>query len=221
MPSIDFEVARRNMIEYQIRCCKVLNPIVLNTLASMPRENFVPEHVRSLSYMEGHVPLPCGQEMMSPLQEAHILQDLDLQGTERVLEIGAGTGYLTALLAMHAREIVSYEIHEELADLSKTNLQLHGVENVTVVHANAMTDQSLDKAGTFDVVVIGATLEYMPTYIQEHINKNGQIIAFIGKNPVVSLIRLTRTGNAWKRMGIFETLLQEMEGLTHKREFIF
>ncbi|MFQ5354996.1 MAG: protein-L-isoaspartate O-methyltransferase [Mariprofundaceae bacterium] len=221
MPSTDFEAARRNMIEYQVRCCKVLDPIVLNTLASMPREDFLPEHVRSLAYMEGRVPLPCGQEMMSPLQEAYILQDLELQGAERVLEIGTGTGYLTALLAMHAKEVVSYEIHEELAKLSRTNLQLHGVENATVVHANAMAAQELDQAGTFDAVVIGATLEHMPTHILELVNEDGQIIAFIGTKPVVSLLRLTRTGNAWKRMGIFETVLQEMEGLTHKREFIF
>jgi protein-L-isoaspartate(D-aspartate) O-methyltransferase len=221
MTTIDFEAARRNMIEYQIRCCKVLDPMVLKTLSSVPREQFVPEHVRSLSYMEGHVPLPCGQEMMSPLQEAHILQNLELKGTERVLEIGTGTGYLTALMAMHAKEVVTYEIHKELADLARKNLKEHGMDHVKVIHANAMDPHALDDGGMFDAVVIGATLEHMPDHIKEHVNEGGRIIAFIGTPPVVSLIRLTRSGNAWKRLGILETLLQNMEGLPQKREFVF
>jgi len=85
-------IARRNMVEYQIRCCKVLEPELLDMLDSMPREDYVPADVRSLAYMEGHVPIACNQEMFSPLQEASIMQKLNLQGHERVLEIGTGTG---------------------------------------------------------------------------------------------------------------------------------
>jgi len=221
MPNINFEAARRNMIEYQIRCCKVLDPIVLNTLSVLPREDFLPEHVRSLAYMEGRVPLPCGQEMMSPLQEAHVMQSLELKLTDRILEIGAATGYLTALIAMHAREVISYEIHKELAELAATNLKNHGIDNARVIPANAMDPHALDDVGMFDTIVIGATLEHIPEYIREHVNEGGHIIAFLGRNPVVTMIRLTRTGNTWLRLGVLETLLQNMEGLPETREFVF
>jgi len=221
MQTINFEAARRNMIEYQIRCCKVLDPIVLKTLSSLPRENFLPAHVRSLAYMEGHVPLPCGQEMMSPLQEAHVMQSLELEHSERVMEIGSGTGYLTALIAMHAKEVISYEIHQELAELATTNLANHGIDNARVIHANAMNPEAIADVGMVDAIVIGAALERIPEHIREHVKEGGHIIAFLGRNPVVTMVRLTRTGNTWRRLGILETLLQDMEGLPETREFVF
>lgn len=221
MTVVDFETARRNMVEYQIRCCKVLDPVLLDTLETMPREAFLPEGVKSLAYMEGRVPLPCGQEMLSPLQEASILQVLDLQGDERVLEIGTGTGFLTALLAMHATEVVSYELHEELAELAKKNLKAHGINNAKVVHANAMDADSFKRPGRFDVIVLGAALQEIPEHITKLLKDGGRMTAFIGTNPVVSLVCMERKGKSWQQNGLFETLLQNMEGLPEKREFVF
>ncbi|HKJ82724.1 MAG TPA: protein-L-isoaspartate O-methyltransferase [Mariprofundaceae bacterium] len=221
MTVVDFETARRNMVEYQIRCCKVLDPVLLGTLETMPREDFLPESVSSLAYMEGRVPLPCGQEMLSPLQEAHILQGLELRGDERVLEIGTGTGFLTALLAMHAAEVVSYELHDELSEMAKKNLQTHGINNAKVIQANAMEAEALDNAGQFDAIVLGAALEEIPDHLMGHLRDGGYMMAFIGTNPVVSLVRMERTGNNWQQSGVFETVLQNMEGLPEKREFVF
>ncbi|MCF7820993.1 MAG: protein-L-isoaspartate O-methyltransferase [Mariprofundaceae bacterium] len=224
MNTATLEAARRNMVEYQIRCCKVLEPELLDMIESLPREEYLPESLRSLAYMEGHVPLPCDQEMLSPLQEASIMNILKLTGTERVLEIGTGTGFLTTMLAMRTGEVVSCEIHDELARLSRSNLESHGVSNATVVHVNAMDAGQLAGAGIhgpFDVIVLAAALEEVPEHIKAMLADHGQIVAFIGKNPVLSLVHMKYRGSACTKTTLFETLLQDMEGLPEKREFIF
>ncbi len=224
MEAANFEVARRNMVEYQIRCCKVLEPELLDMIESLPREEYLPENVRSLAYMEGHVPLPCNQEMLSPLQEATIMQSLLLNGDERVLEIGTGTGFLTTMLAMRSAEVVSCEIHEELATLSRTNLESHGITNATVLHVNAMDAQALADAGIsgpFDAIVLTAAIDKVPEHLRGMLKEDGQIVAFIGKNPVLSLVHMAYDGEACVQTSFFETLLQDMEGMPKKREFIF
>ncbi len=225
MTSMDFQFARRNMVEYQIRCCKVLEPSILDLIQTMPRENFLPENVQSLAYMEGHVPLPCNQEMLTPLQEANILQHLMLDGSERVLEIGTGTGFLTAMLAMQAKEIISCEIHAPLAEKAIENLENHGISNAKVIRINAMDADALaaqpDMEGAFDVIILTAAVKEIPAHLESLLKNNGQIMAFVGQNPVVSLIHKRKVGHTWQENGIFETLLLDMEGLSEKREFIF
>jgi len=213
------------MVEYQIRCCKVLDPAILDLIESMPREDFVPEHVRSLAYMEGHIPLPCNQEMLSPLQEACILQKLQLNGSERVLEIGTGTGFLTAMLAMLADEVASLEIHEELASQAAANIANHGISNATVISVNAMDADAVqarkELKQPFDVIVLGAAIKKIPEHILSMLKDGGQIIAFVGENPVLSLVHQRKAGKTWQATSIFETLLQNMEGIPEKREFVF
>lgn len=212
------------MVEYQIRCCKVLEPELLDMIESLPREDYLPEEVRSLAYMEGHVPLPCNQEMLSPLQEASIMQSLKLTGGERVLEVGTGAGFLTTMLAMRAGEVVSCDIHEELASLARASLAAHGVTNASVVTANAMEPGSLAAAGIsgkFDVIVIGAAVAEVPAHLKEMLKDDGQIVAFIGSNPVLSLVHFDYRGAACTRTALFETLLQDIEGIPEKREFVF
>lgn len=222
MTTIDFETARHNMVEYQIRCCKILDPDLLDTMESMPREAFLSDEVKSLAYMEGRVPLPCNQEMLSPLQEANILQALDLRGDERVLEIGSGTGFLTALLALHSAEVVSLELHQELAEIAKKNLKAHGISNASVQCANGMDPDVLGRLGSFDAIVIGAALKEVPQAFLDMLHENGRLVAFIGSNPVVKLVRMRRaTNRAPQCTEIIETLLQNIEGLPQKREFVF
>lgn len=225
MASIDYQQARRNMVEFQIRCSKVLKADVLDLIESMPREDFVPEDLRSIAYMEGHIPLPCNQEMLSPLQEASILQSLNLQGGERVLEVGTGTGFLTALLAMQAAEVMSCEIHPELAAMAEHNLTRHGIGNAKVVRVNAMDPDAMaahaELSGAFDAIVLGAALREIPAHIENLLSDTGRILAFIGEDPVLSLCSLKRQGKSWVKAGLFETLLPNMEGLPKKREFVF
>ena len=225
MTTTDFQAARHNMIENQIRCCKILDNQVLDLIGSMPREHFLPEHLKSLAYMEGRVPLPCQQEMLSPLQEASILQQLDLQGNERVLEIGSGVGFLTTMLAMQAESVVSCEIHAELAELARTNIADHGITNATVLQLNAMDPAAIAAAPElkqpFDVIVIAAATRELPEHIAALLNDGGRMIAFIGTNPVTRMVRLEKHGNQWQERDIFETLLQDIEGVPEQREFVF
>ena len=225
MTATDFQLARRNMVEYQIRCCKVLDPAILDLIESMPRENFVPDNVKSLAYMEGHVPLPCNQEMLTPLQEASILQSLMLDGSERVLEIGAGTGFLTAMLGMMAGEVVSCEIHPELADMARRNLENHGVGNATVITINAMDDKAMASAAElaepFDVIIVGAAVKTIPPQLETMLKDDGHLIAFVGQNPVLSLIHKRKINHTWQEITICETLLQDIEGIEEKRRFVF
>ncbi|EAU56199.1 protein-L-isoaspartate O-methyltransferase family protein [Mariprofundus ferrooxydans] len=225
MTVTDFQFARKNMVDQQIRCCKVLDASTLDLVESMPRENFVPEHVKSLAYMEGHVPLPCNQEMLSPLQEATIISHLALTGSERVLEIGTGTGFLTTMLAMQSGEVVSCEIHEPLAESARGHLQQHGITNAQVVTINAMDPAAVaacpEMQQPFDVIVLAAALREIPAHIEAMLTNGGKLIAFVGQNPVVSLILKTKNGQTWQQIGLFETLLLDMEGLPEKRQFIF
>ncbi len=225
MTATNFQAARRNMVNHQIRCCKVLDANILDLIESMPREDFIPEHVRSLAYMEGHVPLPCHQEMLSPLQEASILQALMLDGTERVLEIGTGTGFLTTMLAMQADSVVSCEIHADLARQAEENIHNHGVSNATVIHINAMDAEAVAACaalqGPFDVIVIGAATMNVPAHIEALLRDGGQMMAFIGKNPAASLVHRVKIGQSWQQTGLFETLLQDIEGMPETREFVF
>ncbi len=213
------------MVNHQIRCCKVLDGDVLDLIESMPREDFVPEHVRSLAYMEGHVPLPCNQEMLSPLQEASILQALMLDGSERVLEIGTGTGFLTTMLAMLASEVVSCEIHEDLAKQAEENITGHGIHNAKIIHINAMDPDAVagcaDLQQPFDVIVLGAAVPEVPSHIEALLKDGGQMMAFLGKNPALTLTHRLRIGQTWQEISLFETLLQDMEGIPEKREFVF
>ncbi len=219
---MDFETARHNMVESQIRCCRILDPALLDAFETMPREAFLPDEVKTLAYMDGHVPLPAGQQMLTPLQDANVMQALNLGGDERVLEIGAGTGFLTALMAMHAREVVAFELHEELAELARRNLERHGVSNTAVIHGNGMLEESLKDQGMFDAIVLEAAVKEVPDFFLDHLNPGGRLVAFVGENPVVRLISMhRREDGTTETREWMETLLASMEGLPRKREFVF
>jgi protein-L-isoaspartate(D-aspartate) O-methyltransferase len=163
--------------------------------------------------------------MLTPLQEASILQHLMLDGSERVLEIGTGTGFLTAMLAMQAKEIISCEIHSALAEQAIENLEAHGISNAKVIQINAMDADAMaaqaDMAEAFDAIVLTAAVKEIPAHLESLLKDGGQIMAFVGQNPVVSLIHKYKVGHVWQESSIFETLLLDMEGLTEKREFVF
>jgi len=225
MTVTDFQFARKNMVNNQIRCCKVLDATTLDLVESMPRENFVPGHVKSLAYMEGHVPLPCNQEMLSPLQEASIISHLALRGDERVLEIGTGTGFLTAMLALQADKVVSCEIHQQLAEMARNHLEQHGIANAHVLNINGMDTDAMaatpEVQQPFDAIILAAALQEIPAHIEAMLADGGKLIAFIGQNPVVSLILKIKNAGAWQTIGLFETLLQDMKGLPEQRQFVF
>lgn len=225
MTATNFQAARKNMVNQQIRCCKILDDTTLDLIKTMPREAFVPEHVRSLAYMEGHVPLSCHQEMLSPLQEAAILQCLNLNGRQRVLEIGTGTGFLTAMLALQSEQVISCELHEELATQATTNLANHGISNASVIQLNGMDPDAVSACPElqqpFDAIVIGAAIPEIPAHLEALLKHDAQLIAFVGSSPAVSLVHKQKSGRNWEETSLFETLLLDMEAIPENREFVF
>jgi len=219
-----FEAARKNMVEHQIRCCKVLDADLLDMLETMPREDFLPENIRSMAYMEGHVPLPCGQEMLTPLQEATFLQHLQLQGDESVLLIGAGSGFMTMLLALRAAHVTACELHSDLAEMAKKNLSNHGIINADVLQVNAMDPSAMDtmlKNKRFDVLVIAASLKEIPEHLAQRVVEGGQMMVFLGDNPVVTLQHRQLQGEACITTPLLETSLLSMEGMVKARVLDF
>ena len=182
-PVIDLEQARFNMIEQQIRPWQVLDPHVLQLLALVQREQFLPAAHKSLAFADLEIPLPCGQCMLAPKVEARLLQDLALQKSDKVLEIGAGSGYMAALLARRAQSVLSLDIHEELVRMARANLERAGIHNAQVRQADASQGAAGD--GPFDVIVLSGSVARLPQQLLDQLRIGGRLCAIVGDEPMM------------------------------------
>lgn len=221
---MNLEQARVNMIEQQIRTWDVLDKDVLQTLVAVRREAFVPEAYRALAFVDTEIPLPGGENMLSPKLEARLLQEAALLKTDAVLEIGAGSGYMAALLAHHARHVTTIEILPELKALAEKNLSSYGVANVNVElgdGAHGWTGQGT-RAAPWDVILISAALPVMPKIFLEQLQIGGRLLAVIGEAPVMSACRFTRTAqDAWDKRTLFETCIKPLRNAETPSAFHF
>ena len=196
------EQARYNMIEQQIRTWLVHEAEVLETLAAVKREQFVPPACSAMAFMDIEIPLHgapedivrTGQCMLNPKVEARILQDLKVQKNDRVLEIGAGSGYMAALLAYHAHHVVTLEIVPELAEMARENLESAGVTNVTVRLADGAAPCTVAD-GPFDVIVLSGSVAAVPQELLAQLRDGGRLAAFTGQDPVMRATFVQRTGD--------------------------
>ena len=214
------EQARFNMIEQQIRPWDVLDPAVLALLSQVQRENFVPEAHRALAFMDTEVPLPDGQCMLAPRVEARLLQELQLQGGENVLEVGAGSGFMAALLAHRARQVLTLEISETLARLAQHNLQRARTANVTVRHY----DGSLGARGEapFDAIVLSGSVAEVPQPLLEQLRRGGRLIAIVGDEPVMRARLYKRIDDAsWSQDDLFDTVAPRLRNFPQPERFSF
>lgn len=186
--------SRFNMIEQQIRPWDVSDNDILDLLAVMRREDFVPEAYRALAFVDMEVPLPQGQCMLAPRVEARMLQDLHVQPQDRVLEIGAGSGYMAALLARRAAHVVTLEIEPVLAELARSNLQRAGIANVEVRQADGA--QGAAAGGPFDVIVLSGSVAQVPQSLLAQLKVGGRLAAVVGSEPMMRAQFITRTGEA-------------------------
>ncbi|WPC65478.1 protein-L-isoaspartate O-methyltransferase [Rhodoferax ferrireducens] len=191
---MNLEQARFNMIEQQIRPWNVLDAEVLELLAVVKREDFVPLAHKALAFMDMEIPLGQGQVMLAPRVEARMLQDAAVQKHEKVLEIGAGSGYMAALLAHRAQRVISLEINPELAQMARANLQKAGIHNVEVRQFDGAKGVSAD--GPFDVIVLSGSVAEVPQALLAQLKVGGRLIGIVGDEPTMRVNVVTRTSDA-------------------------
>jgi protein-L-isoaspartate(D-aspartate) O-methyltransferase len=215
---MNIEQARFNMIEQQIRPWNVLAQDVLDLLTVVRREEFVPAAYRSLAFFDTDIPLPGGETMLAPKVEARILQEANVKKHEQVLEIGAGSGYMAALLAYKARHVTTVEIDPGLKALAEQNLSGYGVANVSVELGNGAQGWQ----GEYDVIVISGALPFLPEAFLKQIKVGGRILAIIGEAPVMSLQVITRTSDqVYDTVNVFELMAKPLHAASEHSHFTF
>jgi protein-L-isoaspartate(D-aspartate) O-methyltransferase len=217
---MNIEQARFNMIEQQIRPWNVLDQDVLDLLHVVKREGFVPAAYQNLAFADVEIPLPGGEAMFTPKVEARILQELALKKHENVLEIGAGSGYMAALLAHKARHVTTVEILPETKALAEQNLARAGVTNVTVVQGDGAT--GWDAGAPYDVVVVSGGLPVLPEGLLKAVKVGGRLAVILGDAPAMSFNIITRTSEtATDTVKLFETNVKMLTGAQAPSRFEF
>ncbi|HMM46786.1 MAG TPA: protein-L-isoaspartate O-methyltransferase [Thiobacillaceae bacterium] len=217
---MDMEQARYNMVEQQIRPWDVLDQEVLDLLFSVRREDFVPEAHRSLAFADMEIPIGFGQSMWTPRLEARVLQEMAIQPADRVLEIGTGSGYLAALLAALAAEVVSVDIVPEFTASAAQKLRAHGIENVSLHTADAARDWP-DDAG-FDVIILTGSTPLPPDAFRRRLRPGGRLFAVVGEAPVMQARLTTCTApDAFRGTTLFETCLAPLVNAPQAAAFVF
>ena len=212
--------ARFNMVEQQIRPWQVLDPQVLTVLSNVPRELFVPQAYQALAYTDTDIPLGHGEAMAPPRVAARLMHDLHLTGTEKVLEIGTGSGYMAALLAGRAQRVVSLEINPELASNARNNLQRAGITNVDVRVADGSTGASGD--APFDAIVLGGSVAEVPQALLQQLAIGGRLLAIVGHDHVMAATLFTRTADAaWDSKALWDHTAPRLQGFAEPTRFKF
>ena len=227
---MDIEHARFNMIEQQIRPWDVLDAEVLTLLAVVRREDFLPPASRSMAFVDTEVVLPTStgpaQSMLAPKVEARLLQELDVGKHERVLEVGAGSGFMAALLGHRAQQVLSLEIDADLAAFASANLRRSGAANVTVRCADGAKGSPGE--GPFDVILLSGSVPQVPQVLLDQLKPGGRLVAIVGQLPIMQAVLYTRSlaGGGGERSAIssvelFDTVAPRLRGFDEPSRFHF
>lgn len=218
-PFMNVEQARFNMVEQQIRTWEVLDPRVLSLMSEVPREDFVPAGYRNLAFADASIPLDHGQCMMVPRVEARMLQALQIEPGEHVLEVGTGSGFVTALLARVAARVTSVEIHESLSRDALAKLERHGIGNVELHVGDAC--RGWDREAPYDAIAVTGSMPVLEERFQESLTVGGRLFVIVGRAPAMEALLITRTGESqWSTEGLFETVVPPLVGVTQSERFV-
>ena len=216
----DVERARFNMVEQQIRPWDVLDPAVLDLLMRVHREDFVPPQHRSLAFADLEIPLGHGETMLAPKLEARMLQELDLRPEDAVLEVGTGSGYMTALLAGLARHVYSVDLVPEFTREAAPRLAAAGIRNVTLETGDAA--RGWDKHGPYDAIVLTGSVPVLAENFQQSLKPGGRLLAVVGSAPVMQARLITCAGNnAFRSVTLFETCIAPLKNAPQLQRFVF
>ena len=217
---MNIEQARFNMIEQQIRPWDVLDPAVLSLLAVVRREDFVPAAYKALAFVDTEVPLGHGQVMLPPRLEARLLQEAHVQHHERVLEIGAGSGFMAALLAHRAQSVIALEKVPALAQLATANLRRAGVLNASVREQDGT--KGLAAEAPFDVIMLSGSVAEVPQVLLDQLKVGGRLLAIVGQEPVMRALRITRLSEqSLQTEELFDIVAPRLSGFAEPARFHF
>lgn len=215
--NIDF--ARRQMVNQQVRGWNVYDEQVLTTLAEVPREQFVPASYATLAFADTEIDIGHGQHMMTPTVEGRVLQALGLTGSERVLEVGTGSGFLTACLSKLAASVISIDIYHDFLESAADKLGAIGVDNVELLQMDAM--QALPEGGFDAIAVTGSLQSFDPRFV-DALNQEGRLFVVVGDTPAMQAKRVERTAdNDWSSVSLFETSLAPLVNAALPQQFTF
>lgn len=202
--TMDFDKARFNMVEQQIRPWEVLDPVVLGLLMTVRREDFVPTAYRQLAFADVEIPLSDKAVMLAPKIEAKMLQDVGLKPSDRVLEVGTGSGYMAALLGSLTQEVTTVEIDRGLAEQARKNLESAGIANVRVEQGDGLKGWAAK--APYDVIVVSGGVAAVPEALLEQLKPDGRLIAIVGAAPLMRAQLYTRDAEgAITSVTLFET----------------
>lgn len=222
---MDFERARFNMVEQQIRPWNVLDQDVLDLLSVVRREEFVPPSYRNMAFADLDLPLnlggrATGETMMSPKIEARLLQELRVRRSDSVLEIGTGSGYMAALLAYRAKHVESLEIDADLVRFASDNVARAAIANLTIRQADG--SKGIADMSSFDVIVLSGSVPFVPDELIERLNPGGRLAAIVGQMPVMQALITTRSAvEGTTTEVLFETVAKPLRGFRARESFTF
>lgn len=218
---VDFNLARTNMVKQQVRAWDVSDPRILEPLSTLPREHFIPEAYRGVAYADTLVPIGYGEWMLPAKVVGRLLQALHLDESDAVLEIGTGTGYVTALLAHLVKSVVSVEIIPQLAHSASQILPHLDIQNVAIEVGDGLQGPVAAGAEPFDAIVLTGSVPCLPKHLRERLAINGRLFAVIGEPPVMSAVLLTRlTKEYWTEQSVFETVIPPLQHAPRLGHFV-
>lgn len=213
------DFARQQMVQQQVRAWDVFDADILDVLATVPREQFVPVGLEPLAFADTEIPIGHGQFMMTPTVEGRLLQALDLAATDEVLEVGTGSGFLTACLARLSRSVLSIDIYTDFLDAAQANLADSGITNVELGSMNAMHDLPQQ---TFDAIAVTGSLQTFDPRFVMALRPGGRLFVIVGAAPVMEARLVTRTGDTdWESQALFETEVAPLVGAANPPGFSF
>lgn len=217
---LNIEQARFNMIEQQVRPWDVLDPKVLNLMEITAREPYVPEGYAGLAYADTEIPLGHGETTLPPRVIGRLLQAVNIDPLDVALEVGTGSGYMTALLAAGCRQVYSVDIHADISARARKSLDAQGVRNATLEVGDAA--RGWEQHAPYDIIIVSGSLPVLPEAFQKSLNRGGRLAVIVGDAPVMEAILITRTGdNEWSRESLFETSIPPLVNAPQPQRFTF
>ncbi len=216
---MNLEQARFNMVEQQIRTWEVLDQQVLDLMAEVPREEFVPAAYRNLAFADVCIPLDHGQTMMVPRVEARMLQALQVEPGDRILEVGTGSGFVTALLARLGGHVTSIEVHDSLRSRAQAKLDAHAIENVALYAGDA--SRGWERSAPYDVIAVTGSLPVLEESFQNSLAVGGRLFVIVGQEPAMEALLITRNSESqWATDCLFETVVPPLVGVEEPERFV-